>query len=183
VVAGAPDQAARPAGEGEVDELLRRGLAEGSETPSRLARRVAAETGMGREAVYQRLLRLKEQRLGQDETQRAADDPPAATRKQPVTSPEAMDDDSRSLQRQLKVNNSLGLHARVAARIAQTVQNYQCSITIAKDGFEADGSSVLSILTLDAPQGSQLVVEAQGDQACEALDALEELFTDGFGES
>lgn len=183
VVAGAAKQEAKPAADDEVDGLLRQGLAEGAETPSRLARRVAAQTGLGREAVYQRLLKLKEQSLGHDESPRAPQDPPESTRKQPVTPPEAMEEDNRSLQRNLKVNNSLGLHARVAARIAQTVQNYQCAITIAKDGLEADGSSVLSILTLDAPQGSELVVAAQGDQACEALDALEALFTASFGEN
>jgi phosphocarrier protein len=129
------------------------------------------------------LLELKDQFQVLDETGQGPTAPPTATRIEPVTSPEAIIADDRPLQRELKVNNSLGLHARVAARIAQTVQNYQCSITIAKDGLEADGSSVLSILTLDAPQGSQLVVAAQGEQAGEALNALEELFACDFGES
>jgi 16S rRNA (cytidine1402-2'-O)-methyltransferase len=183
VVAGAPEQSRSAAGDEEVDELLRAGLAEGAEAPSRLARWVAVQTGLGRESVYQRLLELKEQIPAQEETGRRPHLAPPATRIDPVPSPEAIAEQDRTLQRQLKVNNSLGLHARVAARIAQTVQNYQCQLTIAKDGLQADGSSVLSILTLDAPQGSELVVEAQGAQACEALDALEALFAADFGEN
>lgn len=99
-----------------------------------------------------------------------------------VTSPmENIAEDMR-YERQLLVNNSLGLHARVAARIAQTVQNYQCQVLIAKDGFEADGSSVLSILTLDAPQGSLLTVQTSGPQAAQAMAAMVDLFSTDFGE-
>lgn len=82
----------------------------------------------------------------------------------------------------LNVGNELGLHARVAARIAETVQRYDCQVMLVKDGVEADGASILSILTLDAPQGSRLTAEACGEQADQVLKALEELFNNGFGE-
>ena len=83
----------------------------------------------------------------------------------------------------LDVGNELGLHARVAARIAETVQRYDCQVMLVKDGVEADGASILSILTLDAPQGSRLTAQACGEQADQVLCALEELFNSGFGES
>jgi phosphocarrier protein len=51
-----------------------------------------------------------------------------------------------------------------------------------KDGLQADGGSILSILSLDAPQGSQLTVKVQGPDGRELLKALQELFADGFGE-
>jgi phosphocarrier protein len=83
----------------------------------------------------------------------------------------------------LDVGNELGLHARVAARIAETVQRYDCQVTLIKDGIEADGASILSILTLDAPRGSRLTAQASGDQAGEVLEALLGLFASGFGET
>jgi phosphocarrier protein HPr len=89
---------------------------------------------------------------------------------------------STALTRCLDVGNELGLHARVAARIAETVQRFDCRVMLVKDGVEADGASILSILTLDAPCGSRLTAEASGEQADQALSALEELFNSGFGE-
>lgn len=85
-------------------------------------------------------------------------------------------------KRQLAVQNGLGLHARAAARIAATVQQFDCQVLICKDGNEADGASVLSLLTLDAPLGTHLEILAHGSQAGEALDALETLFEERFGE-
>lgn len=86
------------------------------------------------------------------------------------------------IERELAVTNGLGLHARVAARIAETIKKYDCTVTLSKDGLEAEGDSVLSILTLDAPVGSRLLARAQGEQAEEVLGALEALFTERFGE-
>lgn len=90
--------------------------------------------------------------------------------------------DKEQLERNLSVQNGLGLHARAAARIAETVQSYDCQIMLCKDDNQADGASVLSLLTLDAPQGCQLLAKASGPQAQEALKALEELFDQRFGE-
>jgi phosphotransferase system HPr (HPr) family protein len=86
------------------------------------------------------------------------------------------------IEKELAVINVLGLHARVAARIAETINKFDCTVTLSKDGLEAEGDSVLSILTLDAPEGSQLLARAQGAQAEEALGALETLFAERFGE-
>lgn len=86
------------------------------------------------------------------------------------------------IERELAVINGLGLHARVAARIAETIKQFDCTVILSKDGLEAEGDSVLSILTLDAPEGSLLLARAQGEQAEEALGALETLFSQRFGE-
>jgi phosphocarrier protein len=82
----------------------------------------------------------------------------------------------------LNVGNELGLHARVAARIAATVQKFDSQVMLCKDEAQAEGDSVLSILTLDAPQGSTLTASASGPQAGEVLQALEKLFSSNFGE-
>ena len=87
------------------------------------------------------------------------------------------------LYRDLAVVNGLGLHARAAARIAQTVETFDCQVRLKKDGLEAEAESVLSILTLDAPMGSTLQVRVCGPEAPQALEALETLFAQGFGEN
>lgn len=86
------------------------------------------------------------------------------------------------LERELEVVNALGLHARAAARIAALVRAYRCRVWLAKDGQEADGASVLSILTLDAPKGSILTARVEGPQADQVLVALKDLFDQRFGE-
>ena len=86
------------------------------------------------------------------------------------------------IERELAVINGLGLHARVAARIAETIKQFDCTVTLSKGNVEAEGDSVLSILTLDAPAGSHLLARAQGEQAEEVLSALEALFSERFGE-
>ena len=83
---------------------------------------------------------------------------------------------------ELKVLNNLGLHARVAARIAATVQQFDSQVVFSKGQVEAEGDSVLSILTLDAPMGSTLQVSARGPQAQEVLSVLEKLFASRFGD-
>lgn len=87
------------------------------------------------------------------------------------------------LYRDLSVVNGLGLHARAAARIAQTVEKFECRVKLKKDSLEVEADSVLSILTLDAPMGSNLRVEVRGPEAPQALEALETLFAQGFGEN
>ncbi len=83
---------------------------------------------------------------------------------------------------ELSVLNELGVHARVAARIAATVQQFDCELTLSNGAVQAEGDSILSILTLDAPRGTKLTATASGPQAQQALDALTLLFASGFGD-
>ncbi len=86
------------------------------------------------------------------------------------------------MQTTLRVGNSLGLHARSAAKVAKLVAGFDCRVVLIKGGQQADASSVLDLLTLGAPKGSSLKAEAEGPQAAEVLAALEELFDTLFGE-
>jgi len=173
VVAGGKEPQAAEAAEEKADGLLRAGLDQAGESPSALARKVAHATGLARETVYRRLLALREARQADGEQ----------TRTEEVEPSEAIDSVEPILRCELTVGNSLGLHARVAARIAETVQRFDSQVVLGKDGLEADGGSVLSILALDAPQGSRLSVLAKGAQAQAAVDALRALFASDFGES
>ncbi len=78
--------------------------------------------------------------------------------------------------------NELGLHARPAMLLVQAITRLDCSVTIEKDGFEADAKSIMGVLTLAAEQDSQITVLAEGPDAEKAIDAIKKLVEDKFGE-
>lgn len=81
--------------------------------------------------------------------------------------------------RRVTVINPQGLHARPAHALVQLANKFEADIEIVKQGERVDGKSILSILTLAAVQGTQLVLRATGPDAEAALDALVELFEHG----
>ncbi|MGA7563640.1 MAG: HPr family phosphocarrier protein [Desulfobaccales bacterium] len=89
-----------------------------------------------------------------------------------------------AVERELWVENRLGLHARPVAKITALAQGYETtSITLEKDGVVADARDLLAILSLDSPQGSRLVLRASGPQAREAAMTIASLFARKFGET
>jgi phosphotransferase system HPr (HPr) family protein len=87
------------------------------------------------------------------------------------------------VEAELWVENRLGLHARPAAQITALAQQFDATISLEKDGAEADARELLSLLALDCPQGTRLVLKAAGPQAREAAKALTSLFARKFGET
>jgi phosphocarrier protein len=85
-------------------------------------------------------------------------------------------------ERIIRVGNSLGLHARPAGKISQEAQRYASSITVHSSDTEADAKSILDLLTLAAPQGTELRLRAQGPDAAQAITSLSRMFEDMFGE-
>lgn len=80
------------------------------------------------------------------------------------------------------IKNKLGLHARAASQIVSITNKYSSEVTIQKGNVTANGKSLLGILTLDAPLGSELLVDVEGSDAQELLDKLVELVENKFGE-
>jgi phosphotransferase system HPr (HPr) family protein len=88
------------------------------------------------------------------------------------------------VERELWVENRLGLHARPVAKITALAQQYDgTTITLEKDGEAADARDLLAILALDCPQGTRLVLKASGPQAREAARMIASLFARKFEES
>jgi phosphocarrier protein HPr len=85
--------------------------------------------------------------------------------------------------KKLEITNKLGLHARAAALLVQTVTKFSSQVTFSKDGQCADGRSIMAVLTLAATQGSKIQVEASGDDAERAVKAIEKLFDSRFNEN
>lgn len=84
--------------------------------------------------------------------------------------------------RTLTIVNTRGLHARASAKFVQCVEKYDAEVSVTKDGNAVSGTSIMGLMMLAAAPGSSILIEAKGPQAEEALDALEALVTDGFGE-
>jgi len=81
-----------------------------------------------------------------------------------------------------EIVNRLGLHARAAAQLVQTANRFVADVTIAKDGNEVNGKSIMGLLMLAAPQGSHITVTVSGEDAAHAMQTIGTLINDGFGE-
>lgn len=76
-------------------------------------------------------------------------------------------------QREVIVGSKVGLHARPAAVFVKTVNAQPVRITIRKgDGDPVDARSILRVLALGANHGDSVILEADGDGASEALEAV-----------
>jgi phosphocarrier protein HPr len=82
------------------------------------------------------------------------------------------------LEERLTVTNRLGIHARVATMMVQTMRNYVAQVTLAKDGVEVDARSVLGLLLLAATPGSEILVRAEGSDGREAIQEIIKLVQD-----
>ncbi len=82
------------------------------------------------------------------------------------------------LERNLTVTNKLGIHARVATMMVQTMRKYSSQVTLAKDGVEVDARSVLGLLLLAATPGSEVLVRARGTDCQEVIQEISRLIQD-----
>ncbi len=82
----------------------------------------------------------------------------------------------------LKITNDLGLHARCAAKIVALAGEYRSRLYFKKTEHEVDGSSILSLLTLACPKGTEVQVRAVGEDAEALVEAMTDLFAKKFGE-
>lgn len=81
------------------------------------------------------------------------------------------------------LTNRVGLHARPASLFVQTAARFTSRITVTCNGKAADARRILEVLQLGAESGAVLRVHAEGDDAPEAIDALEALVANRFGEA
>lgn len=81
-------------------------------------------------------------------------------------------------ERRVKVASKVGLHARPAAMLAKAAQEQSIPIMIRKlDGLPVDAASILSLMTLGAAHGDEVVLSAEGESAETVLEKLAELIS------
>ena len=93
-----------------------------------------------------------------------------------------MPQDGGPLTRDMKIVNVKGLHARASAKLVETVERFDASATIRKDGLDASGDSIMGLLMLAASRGTFIQVETRGAEAGALMEAIDALVTDKFGE-
>ena len=85
-------------------------------------------------------------------------------------------------RRVVTIENELGLHARPARLLVETAERFKSEVFFYRNGDRVNAKSILGVLTLAAEKGSQITIEAQGEDAQDALDALAAQFQGKFGE-
>ena len=87
------------------------------------------------------------------------------------------------LTRTVLIQNRLGLHARAAVKLVELAQSFNATLTIhSEDEKNATADSVMGLLMLESAQGQHIRIQAEGDDAQQALDAVCHLIEDKFDE-
>lgn len=86
------------------------------------------------------------------------------------------------IKRDYTISNKLGLHARPSAQLTQTASRFSSNIHITRNGRRVNAKSIMGVMMLAAGQGSVITVDAEGDDAEAALEAIGELIAGKFGE-
>jgi phosphotransferase system HPr (HPr) family protein len=84
------------------------------------------------------------------------------------------------ITRVIVITNSQGLHARPADMFARLARQFQSRIELVRDDRRVEASSIIELLTLGAAQGTELILEAEGEDAEAAVEALAKLVENGF---
>ena len=87
-----------------------------------------------------------------------------------------------ALIRELRIVNRKGLHARATAKFVQCAEAFESAIQVTRCGETVGGTSIMGILTLGAGIGTTITVTAVGPDARAAIDALDALVANRFGE-
>ena len=86
------------------------------------------------------------------------------------------------LKRTVRIINSRGLHARAAAKLVAVAERFSACINVSRHGQSVPACSIMGLMMLGAGQGSEVVVDAEGWDAKEALEAVAGLIEAGFHE-
>ena len=86
------------------------------------------------------------------------------------------------LSRDIKIINKLGMHARAAAKFVKLASSFNSQIDIERQDRRVNGKSIMGVMMLAASQGSVVTIYADGDDAEDSLNQLEQLINNRFDE-
>jgi phosphocarrier protein len=89
---------------------------------------------------------------------------------------------SAPIVRVLEICNKKGLHARASAKFVQTVEKFDAEVKVKRGNEVVGGTSIMGLMMLAAGPGTTIIVEATGNQAAEAIEALAALVNGRFTE-
>ncbi len=86
------------------------------------------------------------------------------------------------LQREVEIINRLGLHARASAKLTQVAGRFGADVWLSRHGRRVNAKSIMGVMMLAAAKGSTIVIETEGPDEAEAMQALENLIAGRFDE-
>jgi phosphocarrier protein len=86
------------------------------------------------------------------------------------------------LQREVEIINKLGLHARASAKLTQVAGQFKANVWVTRNGRRVNAKSIMGVMMLAAAQGSTLVVQTDGPDEGQAMDAVIRLIAGRFEE-
>jgi len=87
-----------------------------------------------------------------------------------------------AIEREVRIVNKYGLHARPAMQLVETANRYNCKIEVSNDSLVVDAKSIMSVMRLAATKGTVLKLVADGEDSEPAVESLVKLIEDGFDE-
>jgi phosphocarrier protein len=87
------------------------------------------------------------------------------------------------LQREVEITNKLGLHARASAKLTQVAGRFESDVWLSRNGRRVNAKSIMGVMMLAAAKGSTVLVETDGADEADAMDAVTTLVADKFGEA
>lgn len=86
------------------------------------------------------------------------------------------------IQTRIQISNKLGLHARASAKLTKLAGGFKAEIHLSRNGRRVNAKSIMGVMMLAAGLGSEIEIEAEGDDEQQAMNALRELIDNKFGE-
>lgn len=86
------------------------------------------------------------------------------------------------LQQEAEIINKLGLHARASAKLTQTAGGFASNVWLSRNGRRVNAKSIMGVMMLAAAKGSNIVIETEGADEEAAMQALQSLIANRFGE-
>ena len=86
------------------------------------------------------------------------------------------------IERRVTIVNKLGLHARAASKLVNCASAFAAEVWLRRGDREINGKSIMGVLTLAASRGTELEVRCEGPDEAPAMDAIEQLIENRFGE-
>ena len=86
------------------------------------------------------------------------------------------------LQREVEIVNKLGLHARASAKLTQVAGQFTSNVWVSRNGRRVNAKSIMGVMMLAAPQGSKIMLEADGPDEEQAMRAVTGLIAGRFEE-
>ena len=86
------------------------------------------------------------------------------------------------IEKELKIINKLGLHARAAVKLVEVASRFDSHIFLRRNGREVNGKSIMGVMMLAASQGTSIDISVDGPDEAAAMECIEILVQDRFGE-